>query len=255
MVLLTPGVFNSAYFEHTFLAQQMGIELVEGRDLLVHDNVVYMRTTAGLKRVDVIYRRVDDDFLDPLCFRRDSSLGVPGLFNAYRAGSVVLANAVGTGIADDKAVYAYVPAIIRYYLGEEPILPNVPTYLLTDPSQRSYVLEHLDELVVKAVGESGGYGMLIGPHSTAEQREEFRQRIQAEPRNYIAQPTLESFAGAVFSGRRSAGAARRSAALHSLWRERHAGARRAYARGVARGSLVVNSSQGGGSKDTWVLRA
>src|SRR5437660_1779348 len=189
-VLLTPGVSNSAYFEHTFLAQQMGIELVEGRDLLVHDNIVYMRTTAGLRRVDVIYRRVDDDFLDPLSFRRDSSLGVPGLFNAYRAGSVALANAVGTGVADDKAIYAYVPAIIRYYLGEDPILANVQTYLLSDPAQRSYVLEHLDELVVKAVGESGGYGMLIGPHSTAEQRDEFRQRILAEPRNYIAQPTL-----------------------------------------------------------------
>src|SRR6266403_5217774 len=158
VVLLTPGVFNSAYFEHTFLAQQMGIELVEGRDLLVHDNVVYMRTTAGLKRVDVIYRRVDDDFLDPLCFRRDSSLGVPGLFNAYRAGSVALANAVGTGVADAKAVYAYVPAIIRYYLGEEPILANVQTYLLSDPSQRKYVLEHLGELVVKAVGESSQGG-------------------------------------------------------------------------------------------------
>ena len=164
-VLLTPGVFNSAYFEHTFLAQQMGIELVEGRDLLVHDNIVYMRTTAGLRRVDVIYRRVDDDFLDPLCFRRDSSLGVPGLFNAYRAGNVTLANAIGTGVADDKAMYAYVPAIIKYYLGEEPIIPNVHTYLLSDKSQRDYVLEHLDQLVVKAVGESGGYGMLIGPHS------------------------------------------------------------------------------------------
>src|SRR3954471_9659438 len=166
VVLLTPGVFNSAYFEHTFLAQQMGIELVEGRDLLVHDNVVYMRTTAGLRRVDVIYRRVDDDFLDPLCFRRDSNLGVPGLFNAYRAGNVTLANAIGTGVADDKATYAYVPAIIRYYLGEDPILPNVETYVLTDKKQRNYVLEHLDEMVVKTVGESGGYGMLIGPHST-----------------------------------------------------------------------------------------
>src|SRR6202041_292648 len=190
IVLLTPGVYNSAYFEHAFLARQMGIELVEGRDLAVHENVVYMRTTAGLRRVDVIYRRVDDDFIDPLCFRRDSTLGVPGLFNAYRAGNVMLANAIGTGIADDKAVYAYVPAIIRYYLGEDPILANVQTYLLNDRSQRNYVLEHLDELVVKAVGESGGYGMLIGPHSTAEQREEFRQRIVAEPRNYIAQPTL-----------------------------------------------------------------
>ncbi len=191
IVVLTPGVFNSAYYEHTFLARQMGIPLVEGRDLLVNENIVYMRTTAGLQRVDVIYRRLDDDFLDPLTFRSDSILGVAGLFNAYRAGKVALANAIGTGIADDKAVYAYVPAIIRYYLGEEAILPNVDTYLLSDPKQRSYVLEHLEELVVKAVGESGGYGMLIGPQSTAEQREEFRQRIIAEPRNYIAQPTLK----------------------------------------------------------------
>ena len=255
VVLLTPGVFNSAYFEHTFLAQQMGIDLVEGRDLLVHDNVVYMRTTAGLKRVDVIYRRVDDDFLDPLCFRRDSNLGVPGLFNAYRAGSVVLANAVGTGIADDKAVYAYVPAIIRYYLGEEPILPNVPTYPLSDPSQRSYVLEHMEELVVKEVGESGGYGMLIGPHSTAEQREEFRQRILAEPRNYIAQPTLNLSRAPCF--------------LEGEAQARHVDLRPYILYGesvqlvpggltrvaLRRGSLVVNSSQGGGSKDTWVLRA
>src|SRR6202165_1023603 len=190
IVLLTPGIFNSAYFEHTFLAQQMGIELVEGRDLLVHDNVVYTRTAAGLRRVDVIYRRVDDDFVDSLCFRADSSLGVPGLFNAYRAGNVALANAIGTGVADDKAIYAFVPAIIRYYLGEEPILPNVKTYLLSDKSDQAYVLDHLSELVVKAVGESGGYGMLIGPHSSTEQQEEFRRRILAEPRNYIAQPTL-----------------------------------------------------------------
>ena len=255
VVLLTPGVFNSAYFEHTFLAQQMGIDLVEGRDLLVHDNVVYMRTTAGLKRVDVIYRRVDDDFLDPLCFRRDSNLGVPGLFNAYRAGNVMLANAVGTGVADDKAVYAYVPAIIRFYLGEEPIIPNVPTYLLNDPSQRSYVLEHMDELVVKAVGESGGYGMLIGPHSTAEQREDFRQRILADPRNYIAQPTLNLSRAPCF--------------LEVEAQARHVDLRPYILYGenvtlvpggltrvaLRRGSLVVNSSQGGGSKDTWVLRA
>src|ERR1700682_1308206 len=189
-VLLTPGVGNSAYFEHTFLAQQMGIELVEGRDLLVHDNVVYMRTTAGLRRVDVIYRRVDDDFVDSLCFRADSSLGVPGLFNAYRAGNVALANAIGTGVADDKAIYAFVPAIIKYYLNEDAILPNVPTFLLTNETQRSHVFQHLDQMVVKAVGESGGYGMLIGPRSTAAQREEFRGRILADPRNYIAQPTL-----------------------------------------------------------------
>src|SRR5450755_1359474 len=188
-VLLTPGVFNSAYFEHTFLAQQMGIELVEGRDLLVHDNVVYMRTTAGLRRVDVVYRRVDDDFLDPLCFRPDSNLGVPGLFNAYRAGNVTLANAIGTGVADDKAVYAYVPEIIRFYLSEEPILKNVPTFLMTDTVQRNHVLEHIDEMVVKAVGESGGYGMLIGPHSSKQDQDDYRARILADPRNYIAQPT------------------------------------------------------------------
>jgi uncharacterized circularly permuted ATP-grasp superfamily protein len=255
VVLLTPGVFNSAYFEHTFLAQQMGIELVEGRDLLVHDNVVYMRTTAGLKRVDVIYRRVDDDFLDPLCFRRDSSLGVPGLFNAYRAGSVVLANAVGTGVADDKAVYAYVPAIIRYYLGEEPILPNVETYLLSDKSQRNYVLEHLGELVVKAVGESGGYGMLIGPHSTAEQREEFRVRVLAEPRNYIAQPTLSlSRAPCFLEG--EAQARHVDLRPYILYGENVTLVPGGLTRvALRRGSLVVNSSQGGGSKDTWVLRA
>src|ERR1700683_404212 len=190
IVLLTPGNYNSAYFEHAFLARQMGIELVEGRDLVVHDNKVYMRTTSGLQRVDVIYRRVDDDFVDPLTFRADSSLGAAGLFNAYRAGNVVLANAIGSGVADDKAIYSYVPAIIRYYLGEDPILANVETYLLSDKSQRDFVLEHMDELVIKAVGESGGYGMLIGPHSTKEQQDEFRAKILAEPRNYIAQPTL-----------------------------------------------------------------
>ena len=255
VVLLTPGVFNSAYFEHTFLAQQMGIELVEGRDLLVHDNVVYMRTTAGLRRVDVIYRRVDDDFVDPLIFRRDSNLGVPGLFNAYRAGNVTMANAIGTGVADDKAMYAYVPAIIRYYLGEDAILPNIPTYLLSDDSQRQYVLEHLDELGVKAVGESGGYGMLIGPHSTADQREEFAVRIKAEPRNYIAQPTLSLSRAPCF--------------LDGEVQARHVDLRPYILYGenvtlvpggltrvaLRRGSLVVNSSQGGGSKDTWVLRA
>jgi uncharacterized circularly permuted ATP-grasp superfamily protein len=255
VVLLTPGVFNSAYFEHTFLAQQMGIELVEGRDLLVHDNVVYMRTTAGLKRVDVIYRRVDDDFLDPLCFRRDSNLGVPGLFNAYRAGSVALANAVGTGVADDKAVYAYVPAIIRYYLGEEPILANVPTYLMTDRSQRSYVLENMEKLVVKAVGESGGYGMLIGPHSTQQQRAEFRQRILGEPRNYIAQPTLSlSRAPCFLEG--EAQARHVDLRPYILYGENVTLVPGGLTRvALRRGSLVVNSSQGGGSKDTWVLRA
>ena len=253
IVLLTPGVYNSAYFEHAFLARQMGIELVEGRDLLVHDNIVYMRTTAGLRRVDVIYRRIDDDYLDPLAFKRDSTLGVPGLLNAYRAGNVSLANAIGTGIADDKAVYAYVPAIIRYYLGEEPILPNVETYLLTDDIQRKYVLEHLDELVVKAVGESGCYGMLIGPYSTAAQREAFREQVIANPRNYIAQPTLALSCAPCI--------------IDNQIEPRHVDLRPFVLFGdhvtiipggltrvaLKRGSLVVNSSQGGGSKDTWVL--
>jgi uncharacterized circularly permuted ATP-grasp superfamily protein len=253
IVLLTPGVFNSAYYEHTFLARQMGIDLVEGRDLLVHDDVVYMRTTAGLRRVDVIYRRIDDDFLDPLVFRPDSVLGVAGLFNAYRAGNVALANAIGTGVADDKALYAYVPAIIRYYLGEEPILPNVETYLLTDEAQLRYVVDHLDELVVKAVGESGGYGMLIGPHSTAAQREEFRRRIIAEPRNYIAQPTLAlSRAPCFIDGEIEA----RHVDLrpYILFGEEARLVPGGLTRvALQRGSLVVNSSQGGGSKDTWVI--
>jgi len=236
IVLLTPGVSNSAYFEHTFLAQQMGIELVEGRDLLVHDNVVYMRTTAGPRRVDVVYRRVDDDFLDPLCFRRDSILGVPGLFNAYRAGNVTLANAIGTGVAD-------------------PILPNVPTFLLTDDTQRSHVLDHLDEMVVKAVGESGGYGMLLGPHSTQQQRDEFRTRILAEPRNYIAQPTLSlSCAPCLIDGEVES----RHIDLrpYILMGEKVTLVPGGLTRvALRKGSLVVNSSQGGGSKDTWVLRA
>ena len=253
IVLLTPGVFNSAYYEHTFLARQMGIELVEGRDLLVHDNVVYMRTTAGLRRVDVIYRRLDDDFIDPLAFRPDSILGVPGLFNAYRAGNVALANAIVTGIADDKALYAYVPRIIKYYLDEDPVLANVETYLLDEDAQRQHVLENLDKLVVKAVGESGGYGMLIGPHSTADQREEFKRRIIADPRNYIAQPTLALSRAACF--------------IEGQVEARHVDLRPYILYGeqitivpsgltrvaLRRGSLVVNSSQGGGSKDTWVL--
>lgn len=253
IVLLTPGVFNSAYFEHAFLARQMGIELVEGRDLAVHDNIVYMRTTAGLRRVDVIYRRVDDDFVDPLAFRPDSALGVAGLFNAYRAGNVSLANALGTGVADDKAIYAYVPKIIRYFLGEDAILDNVETYLCDDFVQRQHVLDNLDKLVVKAVGESGGYGMLIGPASSAAEREEFRQRIEAEPRNYIAQPTLQLSRAPVF--------------LDGSVEPRHVDLRPYILYGekpvivpggltrvaLRKGSLVVNSSQGGGSKDTWVL--
>ncbi len=253
IVLLTPGVYNSAYFEHTFLARQMGIELVEGRDLIVHDDIVYMRTTGGLRRVDVIYRRIDDDYLDSLAFHSHSTLGVPGLLNAYRAGNVALSNAIGSGVADDKAVYAYVPKIIRYYLDEEPILPNIETYLLSDEVQRRYVLEHLDTLVVKAVGESGGYGMLIGPYSTAEQREEFRQQIIADPRNFIAQPTLALSRAPCF--------------LEDQIEPRHVDLRPFILNGsqvtivpggltrvaLKRGSLVVNSSQGGGSKDTWVL--
>ncbi len=254
MVLLTPGVFNSAYFEHAFLAHQMGIELVEGRDLLVHDNVVYMRTTAGLRRVDVIYRRIDDDFLDPLSFRPDSSLGVPGLFNAYRAGTVSLANAIGTGVADDKAIYAYVPAIIRYYLSQDAILPNVETYLCENKTQLNYVVDHLEQLVVKAVGESGGYGMLIGPHSSTEQCEAFRHRILADPRNYIAQPTLAlSRAPCFIEGQVEA----RHVDLrpYILYGERVTLVPGGLTRvALRRGSLVVNSSQGGGSKDTWVLR-
>ena len=255
IVLLTPGIFNSAYFEHTFLAQQMGIELVEGRDLLVHDNIVYMRTTAGLRRVDVIYRRVDDDFIDPLGFRTDSRLGVPGLFNAYRAGNVTMANAPGTGVADDKATYAYVPKIIRYYLGQDPILANIETFVLTDKTQRDHVLAHLDEMVVKAVGESGGYGMLIGPHSTAEQREKFRQLIQADPRNYIAQPTLAlSRAPCFVDG--EIGARHIDLRPYILYGENVTLVPGGLTRvALRRGSLVVNSSQGGGSKDTWVLRA
>jgi uncharacterized circularly permuted ATP-grasp superfamily protein len=253
IVLLTPGVFNSAYFEHTFLARQMGIELVEGRDLFVHDNVVYMRTTGGSRRVDVVYRRIDDDFLDPLAFRADSTLGVPGLFNAYRAGNVSLANSVGTGVADDKAVYAYVPALIRYYLSEEPILPNVHTWLLSNDADRAYVLDHLEQLVVKAVGESGGYGMLIGPHSTAAQRDEFRRLINHDPRNYIAQPTLAlSTAPCFVDGRLEA----RHVDLrpYILCGERVAITPGGLTRvALRKGSLVVNSSQGGGSKDTWVL--
>ena len=253
IVLLTPGVFNSAYFEHTYLARQMGIDLVEGRDLVTHDNVVYMRTTDGLKRVDVIYRRVDDDFSDPLVFRSDSALGCAGLFNAYRAGNVTVANAFGTGLADDKALYAYVPRIIKYYLNEDPILPNVETYLMTEEKDRKHVLANLDKLVVKAVGESGGYGMLIGPQSTAQQREEFARQIEANPRNYIAQPTLAFSRAPCLMGNRL--------------EPRHVDLRPYILFGdkvnivpggltrvaLEKGSLVVNSSQGGGSKDTWVL--
>jgi uncharacterized circularly permuted ATP-grasp superfamily protein len=254
-VLLTPGVYNSAYFEHTYLARQMGIELVEGRDLVVHDNIVYMRTTSGLQRVDVIYRRVDDDFLDPLAFRGDSSLGAAGLFNAYRAGNVVLANALGTGVADDKAIYAYVPEIIRYYLGEDPILENVETLLMTNRLQREHVCHNIDQYVVKAVGESGGYGMLIGPHSTAEQRDDFRARIQAYPRNYIAQPTIALSTAPCFTEGGHVEPRHVDLRPYVLFGEDITIVPGGLTRvALRKGSLVVNSSQGGGSKDTWVLQ-
>jgi uncharacterized circularly permuted ATP-grasp superfamily protein len=253
VVLLTPGVFNSAYFEHTFLAQRMGIELVEGRDLVVDQNRVLMRTTRGLKRVDVIYRRVDDDFLDPLIFRADSTLGVPGLVNAYRAGNVALANSIGTGVADDKAIYPFVPAMIRYYLKQDPILANVETYRADVPGQRGHILANLDKLVVKKVNESGGYGMLIGPASTAQQREEFRGLIRAHPRDYIAQPTIQLSTHPTFVDGRLEG---RHVDLRPfiLCGEKIVVSPGALTRvALPKGSLVVNSSQGGGSKDTWVL--
>ena len=252
-VVLTPGIHNSAYFEHAFLAQQMGIELVEGRDLVVADGSVLMRTTMGLERVDVIYRRIDDDFLDPQAFRPDSSLGVPGLMEVYRAGRVAMANAPGTGIADDKAIYAYVPEMVKYYLGEDILSPNVPTYICWDGTQRQHVLSNLDKLVVKTANESGGYGMLVGPHASQEEREEFAERIKANPRNYIAQPTLALSCGPVivedhFEGRHL------DLRPYILYGEDiyvvPGGLTRVALR---KGSLVVNSSQGGGSKDTWVL--
>ena len=253
VALLTPGMYNSAYFEHAFLAQQMGVQLVEGRDLLVRDDTVYMRTTEGLKRVHVIYRRIDDDFLDPEVFRADSMLGVPGLFRAVRAGRVTLANAVGTGVADDKSVYPYVPDLIRFYLDEAPILNNVPTWRLREPDDCRYVLEHLEELVVKETHGAGGYGMLIGPRSTAAERDEFRRRIQAEPAKYIAQPTLALSTCPTFV---DAGIAPRHIDLRpyvlsgEVVRIVPGGLTRVALR---EGSLVVNSSQGGGTKDTWVL--
>jgi uncharacterized circularly permuted ATP-grasp superfamily protein len=252
-VLLTPGIYNSAYFEHSFLAQQMGIELVEGRDLVMEDGHVCMRTTKGFERVDVIYRRIDDDFLDPQCFRADSMLGVPGLMEAYQKGNVALANAPGGGVADDKVVYAYVPRIVKYYLGEEIILPNVPTYICAERDDLQYVLDHLPELVIKAANESGGYGMLVGPHSTSQQCAEFADKMKANPRNYIAQPTLAL--------------SRVPTLVDDHFEGRHVDLRPYILYGkdifvlpggltrvaLKKGSLVVNSSQGGGSKDTWVL--
>jgi uncharacterized circularly permuted ATP-grasp superfamily protein len=253
VVVLTPGIYNSAYFEHSYLAHRMGVELVEGHDLVVANDRVYMRTTKGLEPVDVIYRRIDDDFLDPEVFRKDSMLGVPGLLRAYRAGNVALVNAPGTGIADDKVVYGYVPKMIEYYLGQAPLLSNVPTYMCWDEKDRAFVLSHLAELVVKAANESGGYGMLIGPHASEAERRDFARRIEENPRNYIAQPTLAlSRSPVVVEGRLEG---------------RHVDLRPFVLQGrdvyvlpggltrvaLRKGSLVVNSSQGGGSKDTWVL--
>jgi uncharacterized circularly permuted ATP-grasp superfamily protein len=254
VVVLTPGIFNSAYYEHSFLAQQMGVQLVEGRDLVVADGYLQMRTTKGLQRVDVVYRRVDDNFLDPLAFRPDSLLGVPGLMEVYRQGKVALANAPGTGVADDKVVYAYVPDMIRYYLAEEPILANVPTYLCWRESDREYVLNNLEKLVVKSANEAGGYGMLIGTDSTASERENFAQKIIAQPRNYIAQPVLSlSRVPTLIDGNVEG----RHVDLRPYILHRgdevhvHPGGLTRVA--LKKGSLVVNSSQGGGSKDTWVL--
>jgi uncharacterized circularly permuted ATP-grasp superfamily protein len=254
IVLLTPGHYNSAYFEHAFLAQQMGIELVEGLDLFVQDDQVFMRTTQGPRKVDVIYRRIDDDFLDPLAFRPDSMLGVPGLLQAYRAGGVTLANAIGTGVADDKSMYPYVPEMIRFYLGEEPILKNVSTYVLRKPDDLKYVLAHLDELVVKEAQGSGGYGMLVGPTASRDERERYKQRILDAPERFIAQPTLSlscvpTYAGDALGDRHIdlrpyvlTGAHGVNFAPGGLTRV-----------AIREGSLVVNSSQGGGVKDTWVV--
>ena len=253
-VLLTPGVYNSAYFEHTFLARQMGIEIVEGKDLVSIDSFVYMRTTRGLVQVDVIYRRLDDDFLDPLVFRKDSMLGVPGLMDAYLRGNVALANAVGTGVADDKVTYAYVPDMIKYYLDEDAILPNVPTYLCWRDTDRSHVLENLQNLVVKAANESGGYGMLIGNQSTAKEREEFAQLIKSNPREYIAQPIISLSRHPTFceEGIEGRHIDLRPFILYGEDVEIVPGGLTRVA--LKKGSLVVNSSQGGGSKDTWVLK-
>ncbi len=253
IVVLTPGIHNSAYFEHSFLARQMGVPLVEGRDLLVKDGAVCMRTITGLQRVHVIYRRIDDEFLDPVTFRPDSMLGCPGLFAAYRTGAVALANAIGTGVADDKAIYPYVPDMIRYYLDAEPILPNVLTYLAARDDDRAYILEHLHELVVKQTDASGGYGMLIGPHSTSAERDQFRERIRAQPRSYIAQPTISlGKHPTVVDGRLEGRCVDlRPYVLHGKRIRVIPGGLTRVA--LRKGSLVVNSSQGGGYKDTWVL--
>ncbi len=257
VAVLTPGPYNSAYFEHTYLARQMGIEIVEGRDLLVKDQRVFMRTTKGLQPVHVIYRRIDDDFLDPTVFRPDSALGVPGLINACRAGNVSLANSVGTGIADDKVMYYFVPRIIKYYLGQDPIIANVPTYLASEEADKKYMVENLDKLVIKAANEAGGYGMLMGPQATAAEREEFRQRIEADPRNYIGQPMISLSRHPTYIDETGAFEGRhidlRPYILYGSKITIIPGGLTRVA--LRRGSLVVNSSQGGGSKDTWVLYA
>ena len=253
VAVLTPGIYNSAYFEHSFLARAMGIEIVTGADLVVRDKRVFMKTTKGLKQVDVIYRRIDDDFLDPEVFRPDSVLGVPGIFEAYRAGNVTLANAVGTGVADDKATYYYVPKMIDFYLKEDPILPNVETYLSSDESDRKFILENLGKLVVKSANESGGYGMLVGPHASRGEIEKFREAILADPRSYIAQPTISlsrspSYCDGVIEGRHI------DLRPYVLSGEKVSIIPGGLTRvALRKGSLVVNSSQGGGSKDTWVL--
>ncbi len=251
--VLTPGSYNSAYFEHSFLARQMGVELLEGQDLVVYDGFVHMQTTKGLQKVDVLYRRIDDDFIDPLVFRPDSLLGVPGIMEVYKSGRLAMANAPGTGVADDKVVYAYIPKIIKYYTGEEPILPNVPTYICSDAKERSFVLDNLDKLVVKAANESGGYGMLVGPHASQEERDKFAALIQENPRNYMAQPTLALSRAPTITGDTIEG---RHVDLrpYILYGEDiyvlPGGLTRVALR---KGSLVVNSSQGGGSKDSWVV--
>ncbi|WP_338430433.1 circularly permuted type 2 ATP-grasp protein [Synechococcus elongatus] len=253
VVVLSPGIYNSAYFEHAYLAQKMGAELVEGRDLVIADGYLQMRTTRGLKRVDVIYRRIDDEFIDPLAFRPDSLLGIPGLLEVYRQGRVAIANALGTGVADDKVIYTYVPAMIRYYLGEDPILNNVPTFLCWEEDQRAYVLDHLDELVVKAAGESGGYGMLIGPQASEEERQKFAHLIQANPRNYIAQKTLSLSRTPTMIDGELVGC-HVDLRPYILCGETINITPGGFTRvAMRKGSLVVNSSQGGGSKDTWVL--
>lgn len=254
VVLLTPGAYNSAYFEHTYLARQMGIEIVEGRDLLVRDQHVYMRTTKGLQPVHVIYRRIDDDFLDPTVFRKDSALGVPGLVNAYRAGNVSLANSIGTGVADDKVMYYFVPRIIKYYLDQEPLLPNVETYLASEEKDLQFMVENLDKLVVKAANEAGGYGMLMGPHATQAERDDFKQRILADPRNYIGQPMISLSRHPTHTDGEGFGGRHIDLRPFILYGEKTTIIPGGLTRvALRKGSLVVNSSQGGGSKETWVL--